>query len=89
MTAIPNGDQGLGFNLVNLSKALMLQYGQLIIFGVAFAFAFACGVEHDGDCVLLRRLFRRTDECLLGTLGRTRRAPRRRQQGNVAPSCRT
>ena len=31
MTAIPNGDQGLAFNLVNLSKALALQFGQLTI----------------------------------------------------------
>ncbi len=31
MTPIQNGDQGLAFNLVNLSKAMALQYGQLII----------------------------------------------------------
>lgn len=31
MVPVPNGDQGLGFNLINLGKALMLQYGQLII----------------------------------------------------------
>lgn len=31
MASIPNGDQGLGFNLLNLSKAMSLQFGQLII----------------------------------------------------------
>ena len=36
MAAIPNGDQGLGFNLVNLSKALALQLRPARHSGVAF-----------------------------------------------------
>jgi ABC-type transport system involved in multi-copper enzyme maturation permease subunit len=31
MVSVPGGDQSLAFNLVNLSKAMMLQYGQLMI----------------------------------------------------------
>ena len=74
-----NPDANLGFQTANLAKALLLHYGQLIVFVGVVADAVAHRDADYGDYLLFSGVLWRPNVVLLGPSGRRRaRRPRRR-----------